>query len=308
MRSRGTYVNSKFTVFRWCRHVSPSELKMPSPRNVSIELWNNPPPAPQQSRVLKWSARHFETPTPAASMHHLNRTISQNFHAFRHYSSQPVIPVHHQRIQNAIESPCAHKYLVCCKVNSIWSIWGWAHHFTLWRIRGNRYGGIYLYLGEVCEIGLENLRLIGRVDSESVGAIQHGEIDGAILEIQKDPVMHHVKFRNDLSVAPRSGHSFGSIRCHCCRLYIHIHIHMTTLLTKTTTNAPLAGVSIFSFTAASPHRGCPPIVLWHRTIVMNQFYNQMNSTGIRGVTLTTITVAFLSARLKIPFIRYLGFR
>lgn len=37
-------------------------------------------------------------------------------------------------------------------------------------------GGINLYLGEVCEIGLENA-LTRRVDS--VGAIQHGEIDGA---------------------------------------------------------------------------------------------------------------------------------
>ena len=36
----------------------------------------------------------------------------------------------------------------------------------------------------------------------------------AFLEIQKDPVMYHVKFRNDSSVAPRSGHPFGAIRCH----------------------------------------------------------------------------------------------
>lgn len=105
------------------------------------------------------------------------------------------------------------------------------------------------YLGEFCEIGLQNVLHIRRVDSESVGAIQHGVIDGAFLEIRKDPVMHHVKFRNDSSVAPRSDHSLGSIRCHCCRLYIHIHIHMTMLLTKTTTNAPFMGVSIISFTA-----------------------------------------------------------
>ena len=40
---------------------------------------------------------------------------------------------------------------------------------------------------------------------------------------------------------------------------------------------------------------------------MNQFYTQVNSTGIRRLTPTTITVAFLSAKLKIPFTRYLGF-
>lgn len=108
-----------------------------------------------------------------------------------------------------------------------------------------------LHLGEVCESGLEYVLHIGRVDGVSVGAIGHRDFEGfeSFLEIRKDPVMHHVKFRNDSSVAPRSDHSLGSIRCHCCRLYIHIHIHMTMLLTKTTTNAPFMGVSIISFTA-----------------------------------------------------------
>lgn len=49
------------------------------------------------------------------------------------------------------------------------------------------------YLGEFCEIGLQNVLHIRRVDSESVGAIQHGVIDGAFLEIRKDPVMHRVE-------------------------------------------------------------------------------------------------------------------
>lgn len=56
-------------------------------------------------------------------------------------------------------------------------------------------GEISLYLGEVCEISLEYVLHIGRVDGVSVGAIRHGDFEGfeALLEIRKDPVMHRVE-------------------------------------------------------------------------------------------------------------------
>lgn len=56
-------------------------------------------------------------------------------------------------------------------------------------------GEISLYLGEVCEISLEYVLHIGRVDGVSVGAIRHGDFEGfeALLEIRKDPVMHPVE-------------------------------------------------------------------------------------------------------------------
>lgn len=46
-------------------------------------------------------------------------------------------------------------------------------------------GKISLYLGEVCEISLEYVLHIGRVDGVSVGAIRHGDFESfeALLEI-----------------------------------------------------------------------------------------------------------------------------